>query len=481
VCAIAVSDAAVSDARTARPYDFDGDRRQELVVGMPSFSRTSMEAVGAVLVVEPGRRGRGTRTRLSHLTLGLPTTTAEEDFLGSSVASGDFDGDGFADLAVLGAGYGGDGGLYAIPGSAQGLRPSAVMRLPAAGVLIPQDPLVAGDLNRDGFDDLVVGMGLDGWDERRSRAGTIRIFFGGAAGLGDVDPRRILPPQRPSEFAVFPTILALGDVNGDRHLDIVEAAQGNPSVSGGSSGSKGHRSFCPGGPTGPQRCRALRTQDRVGPTSVAIGDVTGDGIADVVEGLPVRRFFDEDADERPASGAIRILRGTRRGPAKRPLVIERGTDGIPGIRRREDLFGTSVSVGAVDGDRFADIVAGAGDETVTLIRGGPSGHAQSGHAIYDQDTAGVGGVRRSGRGFGGSVALLAFDRGQRLDLAVGARGESVPPASVFVLPGARNGFTGISSTTITGRSAGVPDPGEGAIPAGSEPFGAVVGRSGSSR
>jgi hypothetical protein len=212
--------------------------------------------------------------------------------------------------------------------------------------------------------------------------------------------------------------------------------------------------------------------------------VTGDGRADVVEGLPVRRFVDEDSDQVAPSGAVRIWRGTRTGPGRKAALVTKRAPGVPGENQREDGFGSAVAVGNVDRDRYADIVVGApgerGGGSVTLVRGASSGHARKRNASYGLATADVPGKPGGSQSFGSTLALLDFNGDRRLDLAVGAPEWSDAPASVFALRGARRGFTGTGSRVIRGRAVGVPDIGEGAFPIDTTPFGAVLGRPSSS-
>ena len=159
-------------------------------------------------------------------------------------------------------------------------------------------------------------------------------------------------------------------MNGDGSLDIVEAGAG-PS-------EEAHTTFCPGSATGPAACAFVNAN---GGTALAVGDVDGDGLADVVQG---------DAGEDPelVAGEIRILKGGPDGPSTEQMAVTQETPGVPGNDQPGDEFGATVTVGRLDGDRFADIVVGApgedegSPERVTVIRGGPDGHARKGHRGY---------------------------------------------------------------------------------------------------
>src|SRR4051812_32545308 len=77
-----------AQARTARPYDLNGDGRQELVVGIPTYSKGVPQYAGGVLVVAGSRQGLGSRRILTHPSLGMAPSSDGFDLLGSSVGSG---------------------------------------------------------------------------------------------------------------------------------------------------------------------------------------------------------------------------------------------------------------------------------------------------------------------------------------------------------------------------------------------------------
>ncbi len=189
--------------------DVNGDGFEDLIVGVPSGNGQ----VGEAYVVFGSGTGFGTSVG-GRQVIDLASLTATQGFIiqgdtafdqaGASVSSaGDVNGDGFDDL-IVGAFRGDDGGndageAYVVFGSGTGFGTSAGGRqiidltslTASQGFLIQGDQAgdeaghrvsSAGDVNGDGFDDLIVGASRG--DDGGNDAGEAYVILGGAFGSG---------------------------------------------------------------------------------------------------------------------------------------------------------------------------------------------------------------------------------------------------------------------------------------------------------
>jgi hypothetical protein len=386
-----------------------------------------------------------------HSAITEPGASRLFDGFGSALASGDFDGDGFADLAVGAPGSGNsNGAVWVFYGSRDGVGVARAQLFRGP----PPSPLGWGseygaalavaDLDGDGFADLVVGAPEDE-PVSEFHGGSVQLLFGSAAGLS-ADRSRTLGRPHGDDFE-FGRLLALGDVDGDGFPDLVEAGSGVATDYDG-EGEPGQTAFCRGGPAGPLACRTLGRRVVPGPTSLAIGDLTGDGRAEIVQGVPYEHFLrDDDADPSPSvAGIVRVWPGTPSGPIRRrSIVVTQDSRGVPGTSEQGDRFGQSVTVGRLDRDRFGDIAVGAPGEMpgygrVTILRGAAHGISQHGTLVYDRRARGLPRSSRRWRGLGATLSLLDHDGDGRLDLTIGMMSEAHRLGALLTLRGTRRGI-----------------------------------------
>jgi hypothetical protein len=477
-------------------FDFNGDGRQDLAAGAPSWRAGAFGQAGAVVVLPGSRHGvrLAARRFFARLPVGDPSPGG---WLVAALASADFNGDGYADLAVgspseSANGRDATGVVSVLYGSARGLSSAGAGRLfgpPLSGDGSTGEDfgaaLAAGDLNGDGYADLAVGaLGEDPRpDNIDYGSGAIHLLFGGPSGLSATDERTIARPN-PAD-ATFGQVLALGDIDRDGHVDLAEGAPGRGQAFE-ASGIPGHTSYCAGGPNGPTSCRTIGPPSppdmdpdprgpRRGPLSLVVADVTGDRHPDIVEGVPEDRWFGE-AGPLPA-GAVVIYRGTARGPRAGEIVVTQNSAGVPGRSEPGDAFGTSVRVADLDGDRHADLVVGAPGEAVgkvrragrvTVIRGARAGFSRTANLELDRRARSLAG---SGRELGAALSVLDLDGDRRPELVIGARGVPGARGSVYrhatlaILRSSRHGPTPTGGRVFRARFLGLSP----------TPFGPVLG------
>jgi FG-GAP repeat protein/VCBS repeat protein len=261
--------------------------------------------------------------------------TTGEDFGYPVATAGDVNGDGYADVIVGAYLYNnGTGRAYVYMGSANGLSTTPVFT--ATG----EEPdsafgfaaATAGDVNGDGYADVIVGASNYGV------GGRIYLFFGSASGLSSTPAFTATGSIPGGNFGLSAT--AAGDVNGDGYADvIVGAPNSNPP-------DMGHAYLYLGSASGLSATPAFTgtgEMDAYGISAGTAGDVNGDGYADVIIGEI--RTGD--------SGRAYIYLGTASGLSATPALTLTG-------EASNDSFGRSVgTAGDVNGDGYADVIVGA--------------------------------------------------------------------------------------------------------------------------
>jgi hypothetical protein len=221
--------------------DFNDSGVSDLAVGAPGEAVGTVPAAGAAHVLFGRTTGvSGASSQIfTQDTPGVGSDPEDGDFFGAALGAGDFNADGFADLAIGASGESvgaipGAGAINVLHGAVGGLTVtgSQVLHQGVAGVgSDPEDfdafgfALVAGDFDNDGSVDLTVGVPFESVGAVDS-AGAINVLFGGAGGLSGAGSQLFHQDvagvgSTAEAFDNFGWSLAVGDVQGDGPVDLV--------------------------------------------------------------------------------------------------------------------------------------------------------------------------------------------------------------------------------------------------------------------
>ncbi|GAA0795678.1 FG-GAP and VCBS repeat-containing protein [Spirilliplanes yamanashiensis] len=375
---------------------------------------------------------------------------------GRQLATGDFDGDRYDDLAVadvqeldVPAGVEDAGGVWVLPGGPRGLEPGRVLHLNLSTPGVPGASarydafgyaLATGDITGDGRDELAVGVPGKTIGAARE-AGAVVVLKGSPSGIVTAGAQWTSQDSAGVPGAAgagdrFGAGLAVGAIDRNRHAELLvgvpgEATSGAIVQFWGAAGGIATTRV-----TQATGAAATAAFDRRGTylwdlgRSLAVTDTDGDGYGEVVTGLPSAQ-----ANSRfDVTGAVVTLKGNATGLTVKGLrVVSQDTLGVADTAEQGDGFGTSVAAGEVTGDRYGDIlvgvpfedVAGVADAgAVVLLKGSKDGVVGAGSQTVGQNTAGAPDAAERGDVFGIAVSLLNLNGTGGFDAVVGASGET---------------------------------------------------------
>lgn len=429
-----------------RVCDFDGDGLEEVVVSSPGQSVDGKAAAGTVTVADGAHLTGPDRAHKSfhQNTPGISGATAEaNDRFGTSLACGDFNGDGYADLAIgveheaIGSRTAA-GIVHVLHGSSTGLRAtnSEVWHQNTTGIIGTAEAgdrfgasLAVGDFNKDGISDLAVGVPGEAIGTKLE-AGMINVIHGSTTGLtatgdsswyqGVTGPGGTKLRGSAEAGDRFGAALAAADLNDDGHDELIASAPGE-----------------------------------------ALGSLAGAGMAQVIFG---------------AAGGLTDLDNQ---------VWHQNTSDINGKAEAGDHFGEALVTGDFDGDTHVDVAFGvpgeaigalAGAGMLNVIYGSTAGLVSDGDQSWHQNTGGIAGGSEAGDAFGSALASADFDGNGADDLAVGVPFEAVGTTAgagivhvIYGVPAAGLGTTVDDDLWRQGAS-GLPELGETG-----DHFGAALG------
>lgn len=423
--------------------DIDRNGVTDVVAGTPR----ALSYAGSVTVVPGGSDGPvGTAKKtVSQASPGVPGASESGDAFGTTSAYGDLNADGYGDLVIGIPGEddttgSADRGAVTVlygPGLSTGTS-YTTSGVTRAGAKLGS-ALAVGDFNADGRADIFsAGKGKGGnWNARLTEGATSSGYLSSATG------------------AVAHLDAAAGDFNRDGFGDVALNWRDTTGAS--------RVTWFKGTSTGLTKVGDLSMK---GGRSIAAGDLNGDGFADIIVGQP----DSGESGTGVSGGSVMAVHGSA-GGFSGVTRLHQDSAGVPGGGEAGDALGTSVSIGDYNLDGFADAVAGSPGENLTrdgvsrvdagaaiLFTSTSAGLTGSGSVFYSQDTSGVTGATEKGDRFGSSVSLTDLSGWGRADLTIGVEGEDSGTGTLLHLPSGSGGINTGSSLyygrTLLGTESG---------------------------
>ncbi len=358
--------------------DVNGDGYSDVIIGIPEFDNNETDE-GRAYVYHGSASGLST----------LPTWSAEPNVsnasFGRSVATaGDINGDGYADV-IVGAplytnGQGDEGAAFVYHGSASGLSTAPMWTNEANqnNAYFGFSVSTAGDVNGDGYADVIVGAPF--YTNGQDYEGAAFVYHGSASGLSTTPMWTNESNQNNAYFGF--SVSTAGDVNGDGYADVIVGAHYYDNGETDEGRAFVYHGSAAGLSTTPNWTDESNQPSAYYGVSVSTaGDVNGDGYSDVIVGA---YFYDNGESN---EGRAFVYHGSAAGLSTTPNWTGESNQPLA-------LFGQSVAVaGDVSRDGYSDVIIGApsydnGEENegrVYVFHGSPTGLSTSPNWINESN------------------------------------------------------------------------------------------------
>lgn len=455
--------------------DFNGDGYSDLAIGVPGEAVSGKNNAGAVNVIYGSAAGlSATAAKPDQIwtqdSNGINDSAEGGDSLGWAVATGDFNNDGYTDLAIgapresIGS-KSTAGAVNVIYGSSGGLRSTPALdgtgredqfwhqdSAEAAGTAENSDlfgwTLTSGDFNGDGFGDLAIAAPYEDIGVKTD-AGSVNILFGSQLGLSATAP---LADQVWDQsllgtgFATgrddnFGSSLSAGDFNNDGFFDLAIGVPNESLIGSSDSPDSGEVNILYGSTNGLTAAGAqawnqdspgiefgAQQNDNFG-SSVAAGDFNKDGFSDLAIGVPF-----EIGVSGTAGGEVDVLYGSSTGLSATGVQgWNQASPGVPDDVEPGEDFGNAVATGDFNNDGYDDLAVGIPSEdvgfqnagAVNVIYGSSFGLSGSGSQFWNQDSVAIEGTPEERDVFGYTLASGDFNGDSFSDLVVSVFGEGL--------------------------------------------------------
>lgn len=303
------------------------------------------------------------------------------DATGRAVAMADLDGDGFKDIIIGSIGTDGLGNAVANSGSVDIIWGNTRVALGLSRDLLTGSDVhidgadtgdqtgtfvVAGDFDADGFADLAIGAALgDGPGNIRQDCGEVYIFYGRSraawSGINSITQRDVVV-YGADPFDNSGVSLAAGDVDGDGAVDLLIGGSNMDGPANGRNAAGGVNLIW-GGPRPESNAVDLGSVvlidgadagDLAG-RALACGDLDGDGLDDIVVGVP---NAGGPGNARAQGGEADVIWGRSKLAMGQYKDLATNTDVVVYGAEAGDNAGTGVDVADYDGDGYGDLIIG---------------------------------------------------------------------------------------------------------------------------